>query len=267
MNRFLEAEWLDVLPAQDPRACGSRRDLRRLNWWMRHARVMANSLRPFKAKLSTPNVTELGAGDGTFLLTVARSLGVDWSGTHAVLLDRQTAVGEGTLRAFRLAGWHAEPKTCDVFDWCLEPSRIHCSIVLANLFLHHFDSKQLAELLKRVTTQSQIFVALEPRRSALSLLFSKMLWLIGCNAVTRHDAPASVRAGFRGSELSRLWPTTSGWIIRERLSGPFSHLFVAHRTNVMPGFGKDGPPGSSRCEELSQRKAEFAQPAAVRSTG
>jgi hypothetical protein len=34
----------------------------------------------------------------------------------------------------------------------------------------------------------------------------KLLWLIGCNAVTRHDAAVSMRAGFIRQELSALWP-------------------------------------------------------------
>jgi hypothetical protein len=51
--------------------------------------------------------------------------------------------------------------------------------------------------------------------------------LIGCNAVTRHDAAASVRAGFAGRELSALWPARPGWRLREGRAGLFSHLFVA----------------------------------------
>jgi len=52
--------------------------------------------------------------------------------------------------------------------------------------------------------------------------------LMGCNAVTRHDARVSVRAGFRDDELSRLWPS-GGWTLEERGAPPFSHLFVARR--------------------------------------
>ena len=47
---------------------------------------------------------------------------------------------------------------------------------------------------------------------------------IGANAVTRHDAPASVRAGFHGAELSRLWPGEVGF---EGRRGPFTHGFAA----------------------------------------
>jgi len=48
--------------------------------------------------------------------------------------------------------------------------------------------------------------------------------------VTRHDAVASVRAGFRGTELSALWPDAKdhAWILRERGVFPFTHALVAH---------------------------------------
>jgi hypothetical protein len=47
--------------------------------------------------------------------------------------------------------------------------------------------------------------------------------------VTRHDAEASVRAGFCGRELSELWPKSDAWVLTERAAWPFSHLFVARR--------------------------------------
>jgi hypothetical protein len=55
-----------------------------------------------------------------------------------------------------------------------------------------------------------------------------MLGAIGCNDVTRHDAVASVRAGFRDGQLSALWPA-GPWKLTERGAGLFSHLFVARR--------------------------------------
>jgi hypothetical protein len=58
---------------------------------------------------------------------------------------------------------------------------------------------------------------------------SRLLWAIGCNHVTLHDAAASVRAGFRGQELLALWPHSSGWDLQEHAAGLFSHSFVARR--------------------------------------
>jgi hypothetical protein len=74
-----------------------------------------------------------------------------------------------------------------------------------------------------------VFVACEPRRSALALGASRLVGLIGCNEVTRYDAPISVRAGFAGRELSGLWPAGGAWQLREGARGLFSHCFVAGR--------------------------------------
>ena len=99
--------------------------------------------------------------------------------------------------------------------------------VLANLFLHHFE-KRLPELLAGAAQAAPLFVATEPRRDAFTLAASRMVGLVGANAVTRHDALASVRAGFAGRELTALWPR-DGWTTEERRAGPFSHLFSARR--------------------------------------
>jgi hypothetical protein len=76
---------------------------------------------------------------------------------------------------------------------------------------------------------TRLFIACEPRRSAPALAASRLVGLIGCNGVTRHDAVASVRAGFTGSELSALWPAGPGWKLHEGAAGLFSHRFMARR--------------------------------------
>ena len=44
MKRIIEPELLDALPPDDPRAAGSRHDLRRLNTWMRNHAIMVRAL-------------------------------------------------------------------------------------------------------------------------------------------------------------------------------------------------------------------------------
>jgi hypothetical protein len=58
-----------------------------------------------------------------------------------------------------------------------------------------------------------------------------LVGFIGCNAVTRHDAVASVRAGFAGTDLSTLWPGKSEWRLAERRIGWFTHAFLAARNS------------------------------------
>jgi hypothetical protein len=147
----------------------------------------------------------------------------------ATLLDSQRTMGLQTLASLALFGWQAEAVVADVFDWL--PTAAELDVVVANLFLHHSNDARLAELFRVVASRARLFVAIEPRRALWPLFCCRLLWLIGCNSVTRHDATASVRAGFSGRELSALWPAGSGWQLTERRTGFFSHLFVARRMN------------------------------------
>lgn len=233
MHRLVEPEWLDELSPGDPRAQASRRDLRQLNAWMGNARTMARAL---AAVLPQParRLVELGAGDGHFLCRVVRLLPSHWEGGSAVLLERLAVVSPQISRKFAAMGWQAETVTADVFDW-LNRQRVQAGEALvANLFLHHFPAAQLAELLGSAARRAQAFVAVEPRRSTRAMTFSRLVGVIGCNSVTRHDAPISVRAGFTGRELSQLWPANGEWTLEERPAGWFSHLFVARRIVPSP---------------------------------
>ncbi len=232
MERVIEPEWLDGLPANDRRAKGSRRDLKRLNRWMGHARIVARFLGSAAGRSRPVRLVELGAGDGHFLLQVAKRLGGPWRGTEATLVDRQNVVTEETKHGFCELGWRVNLRQEDVFDWC-HNAEMNCDVVIANLFLHHFDSNQLRDLLAAVRERSAQFVAVEPRRSVLSLLFSNLVGLIGCNAITRHDAPVSVRAGFSADDLSLLWCGGNGdWEVSEQTAGAFSHLFVTRKISA-----------------------------------
>lgn len=225
MKRIIQPELLDTLPPTDPRAMRSRRDLRRVNAWMRNHAIMAREIKRNVNGHMPGQISEVGAGDGNFLLRVARFLSPDWHRAKIKLLDLQANVAAETLAAYAEIGWEAEAIVADVFD---EPPP-HSDVVLANLFLHHFEAAQLRELLGVIAQRSRLFIAIEPRRAAWPLFCSRLLWAIGCNFVTRHDAEVSVRAGFFGAELSALWPEKTGWQLEERSAGWFSHLFVARR--------------------------------------
>jgi 2-polyprenyl-3-methyl-5-hydroxy-6-metoxy-1,4-benzoquinol methylase len=213
---------LDTLPPDDPRALRSRGDLRRVNSCMGNDAIMAKTLKEF-FPVAPKKIVELGAGDGNFLRQVAQKS--NWQNVNATLLDRQKNVTTETLAAFSKSGWRAEAVVADVFDW----PESSAEIVIANLFLHHFENERLAELLQIICQRAKLFVAIEPRRAPLPLFFSRMLWAIGCNDVTRHDATVSVRAGFFGEEISALWPDKKNWRLTERRAGMFSHLFIAQK--------------------------------------
>ncbi|MDP2398808.1 MAG: methyltransferase domain-containing protein [Burkholderiales bacterium] len=231
MSRTIEPEWLDELPPDDPRAMRSRRDLDRINALMMNAGLVARELRRAFPGPAPRSIAEIGAGDGRFLLGIARKLTPRWGELDVVLLDQQKLVSHETRRDFITLGWRAQPVTEDVFAWLAQSDGPAFDVIIANLFLHHFDNAKLAELLSLIARRTRTLIACEPQRSVRALLFSRMLGVIGCNDVTRHDAVVSVRAGFKDEELSGLWTAGDGWTLQERTYGLFSHYFVATRDN------------------------------------
>ena len=227
--RTIQSELLDHLPETDPSAIRSRRDLQRVNWWMGNVSKVARALNEARVRAGPRRFVELGAGDGTFFLGIARLLGPGWKGSRALLLDRQELVSSDTRVSLEELGWQVQTVRADVFE-TLPRLDERCDVMFTNLFLHHFPASRLQGLLRLAATRTSLFVALEPRRSIQSLLFSRLLWFIGCNYVTRHDAVVSVQAGFREKELSSLWPREPGWQCTERRAGQFSHLYVAQRS-------------------------------------
>lgn len=191
---------------------------------MGHARVMSASLR---GPLSS--ILEIGAGDGTFLAKVLRRAPVGLSGGYATLLDRQPSADAVDFSAARQRGWTFESVVADAFGYLERADVGPFDAIVANLFLHHFETSRLEDLLGLVAERTHLFVACEPARSTRGLAGCRMLGVIGCNEVTRHDARISVLAGFRDGELSALWPDAGDWELEERAFFPFGHLFVARR--------------------------------------
>ncbi|HTL01966.1 MAG TPA: hypothetical protein VL243_07060, partial [Vicinamibacterales bacterium] len=81
---------------------------------------------------------------------------------------------------------------------------------------------------------TRMFVACEPHRSRRALAAASLMGLIGCNGVTVHDARISVRAGFRDTDLSAIWPGERDWTLKEQKAGRFTHCFVAMKTSTAP---------------------------------
>jgi hypothetical protein len=230
LPRSVEPEILDEMRPDDRRAIRARHDLKRLNAFVLQTGIMAPILARQWAQDATPRrILDLGAGDGTFSLSVARRLAPRWGGVTVTLLDRQSIVAPETRGAFAALGWKAETVAADVLDYLEQVKSAELDVITTNLFLHHFRQEQLARLLGLAAQWARLFVACEPRRNKLSLRASRLSWAIGCQAVALHDAIVSVRAGFAGQELTALWPSRDGWIVQEYPARLFTHCFVARR--------------------------------------
>jgi len=225
--RVLTPELLDSLPPDDPAAQASRRDLRRLHPLLGQIELWTRWFAENFPARPPASLADLGAGDGSLLGTVLlRAYPKGGHGARIFFVDRQPVVPESTLAHLRRCNWLPTVIAIDIFEWAEQGPPVDAA--LANLLLHHFDEAGITRLFSALARKTSSLAAAEPRRNHLAFLATQTLGLIGCHPVTRHDARVSVEAGFRDHELSALWPA-SGWTLRERSAGPFTHFFSAQK--------------------------------------
>ena len=189
MERVVEKEWLDELPANDPRAVRNRRDLRMINAFMGNHRWF---LRKVAAENGgAPAIVELGAGDGGLATKIATALPAARYRAVEPFVPLPGSVPSGV-----------EWQRTDLREESLYEG---ADLLLGCLILHQFeetDLSRIGEIIIKSSLRRMLFT--EPRRSALHVWQLRAGRLLGFNEVTLHDGPASIRAGFRGQELPRL---------------------------------------------------------------
>ena len=209
MQRKVQAEILDGLPACNLDAIASRRDLRKINFLMGNFRWIESKLLHSPA-IGTPRYLELGAGDGTLARRILRKYP-----------DAQYSALDLTPKPEDFPGlveWLRED--CLKFDAFGDYTHI-----LANLFLHHFEADALKEMGKRINESGvNTLIACEPCRRELHQWQLRAGKWIGFNWVTLSDGCTSVEAGFRGEELPQLLglpPDQWTWTVHETIMGAY----------------------------------------------
>jgi SAM-dependent methyltransferase len=231
--RIVEPERLDNLASDDPLAVASRRDLQRVHRAMRSLTILKDAVSRLNMAARPKRILELGAGDGSLLLRLARTLRPRWGGLELTLLDRQNLLSASARQAFAELDWHVTVMCMDALEWARSPPTERYDLCITTLFLHHFENADLGCLLAGVAARADAFIACEPRRNRIAHLGSRLIGLLGANEVTREDGVQSVVAGFNDRELTELWSTVPGdWRIDEYGAWPFTHCFWAARTSV-----------------------------------
>jgi hypothetical protein len=229
--RRVEAEVLDELAPDDQRARASRRDLRRIHRAMQTVSILRTAIARLSLRAPPRRILELGAGDGSVMMRLARVLRPRWTDVELTLLDRHDLLDTRMQAAYADVGWRVDAESADVFTWARGPVDVCYDLVVTTLFLHHFEFEPLRVLCAAIAARTRAFVACEPRRGRTAALGSRLVGLLGANAVTRGDAVKSVAAGFTGQELRACWPAGGAWRIEEFEAGFFSHCLVARHAD------------------------------------
>jgi len=212
MNRILEAELLDHLDPADPGAVRSRRDLRIMDFFLGNSRWILRSLCRFHH--GPGRLVELGAGEGLLCRRIEEAN----PGTSVVGLD---LIGRppGLPPSIR---WVSG-------DFLRTLPSVEAEVCCGSLILHHLGAPSLRRLGSLLGRCSLLLFA-EPYRGMLPLRMSGLASpFVG--KVTRHDMPASIRAGFRKGELAGLLGLNPArWEIREFVTRRGTLRFAAIRT-------------------------------------
>lgn len=236
--RLVTPERLDNLAADDPLAMDSRRDLQRVHRAMRSLSILKDAISRLNGTIPPRRILELGAGDGSLLLRLARVMRPRWGAMELTLLDRQNLLSESVRQSFAELNWQVTVMCVDALEWAQSPPTQDYDLCITTLFLHHFEHADLGRLLAGVATRADAFIACEPRRNRIAHLGSRLIGLLGANEVTREDGIKSVTAGFNGLELTGLWSKVPGdWRTEEYGAWPFTHCFRAARANVPAATG------------------------------
>jgi hypothetical protein len=207
MQREIRPELLDSLPADHPDALHNRRDLRLTNHLMGNyrwfARTLPTHIRPGES------VLEVGAGIGEMGCRL-HNAGIAIDGLD--LWPRPANWPDASE-------WHRD-------DLLKFEHYGDYPVVMGNLIFHQFRSEELTLLGAKLNHSAQLILASEPvRRRFSQIAFAGIAPLVGANHVSRHDAHASIAAGFCGNELPQqlgLSPVEWEWTC-------FSTLFGAYR--------------------------------------
>ncbi len=184
--RVIKPELLD--DADPIEARPSLVDLTKINKYLGGYRV----LRKIMASVASPGemftVLDVGAASGD----MGRKIQLAFPKAQVTAFDYR-------LRHLALAG---PPKVVgDAFHLPFRPRSF--DVVFCSLFLHHFEDRQVVELLSAFGAVARRAVcAIDLDRGPFSYHFIPATrWLFGWHPITLHDAPASVAAGFKREEL------------------------------------------------------------------
>ena len=191
-RRATDPEELD-LGVTEAEALGSLRDLRFVNRWLGARRALRDAVAPHLEASAAPSLLDVGCGSGDVAAYLSessrgrpvRTVGVDLKALHVA---QAPPVVRGVV-----ADVHALPFREQSFD-----------VVLASLFLHHFDGDEPAAVLAKLYSLCRrALVITDLRRAHVPYVFGRLTfhWLFR-SRVSVADGLLSIRRAFTDAELA-----------------------------------------------------------------
>lgn len=208
-KRSQATEWMDDYAITDERLRAALRDLRRINRLLGAYTATDAVLDPLLRRRDELTILDLGTGSGDYLAhfvqrgprfgCLVRTVGVD---ANPVTVGRARAHLDACLPpALR-------PRARVEVGDALSPSRAASAVDVSHaaLFLHHLHGPDAPTLLREMDRVSRVGLLVNdlhrhPLAWAGIWVLSRLLRLA---PMVQHDAPLSVRRGFRESELAQI---------------------------------------------------------------
>lgn len=215
--RACERELLDLGVSEED-ALESLADLRFVNRWLGNRGRFLDTVRSYLEGVRRPRLLDVGCGSADLPAALMDALrrpllvvGVDIKLLHLI------AAPPGIRRV--VADVRALPFAPGAFD-----------IVTASLFLHHFETSELPQVLRALYDLStKVLVINDLRRAKVPYLFGKVMFpLLFRSRVSVTDGLISIRRAFTPDELAGAF-AQAGIPARIRATAPYRLLAVAEK--------------------------------------
>jgi len=215
-RRATDTERLDE-GVPEGEALASLADLRFVNRWLGNRPRLVQAVRPYLTSSARPRLLDVGCGSADLPAAIARgapsvmAVGVDIKLLHVRKGPREVQPVVADVRAL--------PFAAGTFD-----------VVTASLFLHHFDARELAPVLRAMfAVARRALVVNDLRRSRVAYAFGRAVFpLLFRTRVSVDDGLTSIRRGFTEPELLAAF-AEAGIPARLRRTWPYRLLAVAEK--------------------------------------
>ena len=223
-------ELMDDLSIGGPELNEALAQLRRINQFLGAAWPTLEGVSRLWRQAGRPrqlSILDVGAGSGDInrrLLAWAGRNGIDLALTLMDIHPETCAVAGDYYRA--------EPRVRVLQGDIFEAAAGQADIVTASLFVHHFPRAQLPAVFLAMLSMARLGIVVNDlHRHWLAWAGIRFLTqLLSRNRMIRHDAPLSVRRGFRAAELEELRAALGLELLSYAWRPLFRYLIVVPKT-------------------------------------